>query len=628
MNYLAIIMGITTSVSSAIEITSDHVGNVFTDKESVEFQIRVTSDANLSVTDFGGSEIFNAELAAGESTIEVGRLSRNHYTIKVHSEDEVEEARFGVIPSMDDRPQVEDSCIASDLATSWLVEPEQFDSLATLAKLSGLVWIRDRMRWGEIETQRGEWAERTRYDDAADIHIKHGLKVYQVFHNTPAWAQEETESHSFPDDLRDAFNFAAGTARRFAENVIAWEVWNEPDISVFSSELGDSYSALLKTMYLGYKSVDPDLPVLLCSFAMPPSRFTELVFQNDINDYFDIYNYHIYGGWEAHADRALKHIEVMRRHGAERKPIWLTEAGRPITREPGLVELTPEQGRDVANFLPKAIVSSLSAGVDKYFWFIMPYYRERDKMLFGLLREDMTPTAGYCSLSACIYALGKAEYIGRLDVDGIHVHAFIRDDDSTAVAFWTDGEEKVLKVNTDAEEAVLVGLLGAEQEVAVSGGVLEAKASTSVNYLILPVGSLSDVLLVDYIGEEPEINAYDPENVSHVVLRLQFPRELREKKSETYMLPGNSPTKVSIEIYNFGENEFSGKLKFHLPEGYQGMLDDEEINIGPMERIIRKLKLLPGAESDSGPEEIRVDLTDTSGRIKTFILAWIATGTS
>ena len=223
---------------------------------------------------------------------------------------------------MDDRPQVEDSRIASDLATSWLVEPEQFDNLATLTKLSGLVWIRDRMRWGEIETQRGEWAERTRYDDAADIQIKHGLKVYQVFHNTPAWAQEEAESHSFPDDLRDAFNFAAGTARRFAENVVAWEVWNEPDISVFSSELGDSYSALLKTMYLGYKSGDPDLPVLLCSFAMPPSKFTELVFQNDINDYFDIYNYHIYGGWEAHADRALKHIEVMRRHGAERKPIW------------------------------------------------------------------------------------------------------------------------------------------------------------------------------------------------------------------------------------------------------------------------------------------------------------------
>jgi len=508
------------------------------------------------------------------------------------------------------------------------VEPEQFDDLATLTKLSGLVWIRDRMRWGEIETQRGEWAERTRYDDAADIHIKHGLKVYQVFHNTPAWAQEEAESHSFPDDLRDAFNFAAGTARRFAENVVAWEVWNEPDISVFSSELGDSYSALLKTMYLGYKSVDPDLPVLLCSFAMPPSRFTELVFQNDINDYFDIYNYHIYGGWEAHADRALKHIEVMRRYGAERKPIWLTEAGRPITREPGLVELTTEQGRDVANFLPKAIVSSLSAGVDKYFWFIMPYYRERDKMLFGLLREDMTPTAGYCSLSACTYALGKAEYIGRLDVDGIHVHAFIRDDDSTAVAFWTDGEEKALKVNTDAEEAVLVGLLGAEQKVAVSDGVLEVKASTSVNYLILPVGSLSDMPVVDYIGEEPEINAYDPENVFHVVLRLQFPRELRDKKSETYMLPGNSPTKVSIEIYNFGENEFSGKLKLHLPEGYQGMLDDEDINIGPMGRIIRKLELLPSAEADSGTEEIRVDLTDTSGGIGTFILAWIATGTS
>jgi hypothetical protein len=623
MDFFPILMGLATSMSTAIDITSECTGSIFTDNEIVRFHMETTANARLSVTDYAGKKVFEKDFPAGQAEVEIGTLPRNHYTVIVRGGDELEKTCFGVVPSMESRSHLEDPRIASDVAMSWLVKPDRFDELAQLTKLSGVIWVRDRIRWGEVETQRGHWAKRNRYDLSAEAQMKHGLKVYQVFHDTPGWAQREEKTHSFPDDLRDAYNFAAEMARRFKGKVAAWEVWNEPDIIHFSDELGDSYSALLKAMYLGFKSADPELPVLLCSFAMGPGRFAETIFQNDVQNYFDIYNYHIYDKWENHAGRALKHIELMRRYGLERKPVWLTEAGRPIKREPDLVELTPEQGRDVAEFLPKAIISSLSAGVDKYFWFIMPYYRERDVMLFGLLRDDMTPTPGYCALSACTYALGEANYLGRLDVAGVHAHVFDRGDDRFAVSFWTDEGERVFSLHVDPGKGTLVSLMGSEQEMDISEGIVELEASPSVRYLILD--ALKDTLRIDYPREKPETKrSYDPTTVSPIVLRLQFARESRDKKSDTYLLPGDSPTKVGVQVYNFGKDQFPCKLKLHLPEGYQGALDGEEVSVSPMGRVVREFEISPGVNAGSEPVQIRVDLMNLSGEVETFILAWLA----
>jgi hypothetical protein len=627
MSCFAILMGLTTSISAAIDISSDHIGNVFTDGDPVRLRVETTAAGSVSVTDYEGNEVFEGEIAAGESTVEVGKLARGHYIISIRGGEEHKEARFGVIPSPESRPDLQDSNIASDIAMSWLVKPEKFDDLAKLTKLSGLIWARDRIRWGEIETQRGEYPERTRYDDAAEIQVKHGLKVYQVFHDTPGWARKDGRSRSFPDDLRDAYSFAAEMARRFKGKVHAWELWNEPDIEVFSNELGDAYAALAKAMYLGFKSVDPEIQVLLCSFAMAPGRFAETMFQNRLQNYFDIYNYHIYDKWENHVGRALKHIEVMRHYGLERKPIWLTEAGHPIKRNPDLLEMTQEQEREVADFLPKAIISSLSAGVDKYFWFIMPYYRERDTMLFGLLRDDMTPTAGYCALAACTYALGKAGYLGMLSITNVHAHVFNRGDDRIAVSFWTDDRGKTFRLRVNADKARLVNLMGVDREIEASDGVLELKAKPSVQYLILPAGSLRDAPMKGYVKERIEDDLYDPEKVSHIVLRLQFPRECRDKKAETYMLPGDSPTKVNVEVYNFGESEFHCMLNPQLPEGWKGILDSEEFHVSPMGREVKELELSPGSEASSERAPVRVDLMNSSGKVETFVVAWLAART-
>ncbi|MBD3181240.1 hypothetical protein GF312_03040 [Candidatus Poribacteria bacterium] len=625
MDSLIFLLGLTTYVYGNIDISSNYTGNVFIDNQEVNLNIDVLSEAVISVTNYNGDEVFKKELPSGKSEIFIGALPRGHYVVSVESGEDKKNVYMAVVPSPDKHIRDRESRIASDLATSWLVEPDKFDELAELTNLAGVNWIRDRIRWGEIEPERGKFAEDTRYDRSAEIQVKNGLNVYQVFHDTPPWATEGEKRRSFPNDLRDAYNFAVQMAERFDGKVKAWEVWNEPDIPNFSDELGDSYAALLKTMYLGFKSFDPDLSVLLCSFAHGPGRFAETVFENNVNDFFDIYNYHIYDKWENHSDRALKHIQVMRRYGLERKPIWLTEAGHAVKRLPDLVELTEEQGHEVAEFLPKAIITTLSAKVDKYFWFILPYYRENDVMLFGLLRQDMTPTAGYSTLAACTYALGEAYHLGRLDISGVNIQVFRRGDGNLTLAYWSKSSERKFKIRVETDTAQLINIMGKEKEIEVKSGRLNLVADTSVKYLVLPVDAMGYSLRKENIKEISEPESFDLGNICHLVMHLRFPRKCWNKKEDVYSIPEDSPTIVNIEVYNFGEDSFSGSLSFVSPKGWKAEIDNDGVNIKPMEKVIRKLTLSPD-ESSSEAVQLRLNLLSSIGKAETYALSYLAPG--
>jgi len=171
----------------------------------------------------------------------------------------------------------------------------------------------------------------------------------------------------------------------------------------------------------------------------------------------------------------------------------------------------------------------------------------------------------------------------------------------------------------------LVNLMGLEQEIDSCEGILELTAGHSVKYLILPADALKDTLKIDHPREKPEIKPYDPTTVSPIVLRLQFPRESRDKKSETYLLPGDSPTKVNLEVYNFGQCQFPCKLELQLPEGWKGTLDNDEISVQPMGQVIRKIELSPSDKANRAPVQIRVNLINKCGEVETFIIAWLST---
>src|SRR5205823_5297556 len=149
---------------------------------------------------------------------------------------------FGVIAPLR-APTPQTSPISIDVAMAWFYHtPQQQRAAAKLCTLAGVNWVRDRLSWAEMEPTRGHFADHNIYDDTAAIQTEAGLHVLQVNHICPPWAGPDPKQ--FPDDLRDVYGFYRQMARRWKGQVMAFEPWNEADITAFGGQTGSEMATL------------------------------------------------------------------------------------------------------------------------------------------------------------------------------------------------------------------------------------------------------------------------------------------------------------------------------------------------------------------------------------------------
>jgi hypothetical protein len=171
-------------------------------------------------------------------------------------------------------PVPQDSPICVDGANAWFAQenPKKQEQLAKLASLAGVNWIRDRLRWREIQTGPDTFAENTTYDSSVQVENQAGLKVLQVFHDTPEWAVDSPAKRGrFPEDLRILFRFCRAMSERFAGRVQAWEPWNEANAPDFGGHTVDEMCSMQKAAYLGFKAGRPDVIVGWNAYAGVPT---------------------------------------------------------------------------------------------------------------------------------------------------------------------------------------------------------------------------------------------------------------------------------------------------------------------------------------------------------------------
>jgi hypothetical protein len=225
-------------------------------------------------------------------------------------------------------PPRADSPIAVDSAAAWFARENaaQQQQLANLAALAGVGWVRDRLRWRDIQPQPGELAAPpTTYDTSADAHREAGLAMLQVFHDTPPWARDGGGSGGqFAPDLRRVYDLGQRLAKRFKGRVAAWEPCNEANVATFGAHTVDQMCSWQKAAWLGFKSGDPNVLVgWNATAAVPTIPHTEGVLANETWPYFDTYNIHTYDWSHAYAD-----LWKPAREAAAGRPIWVTEADR------------------------------------------------------------------------------------------------------------------------------------------------------------------------------------------------------------------------------------------------------------------------------------------------------------
>ncbi len=198
-------------------------GNLFAFGEKVAVQVEAKS-VEWRVVDLDG-----AEVAKGKGAIEIANLPHGYYELTAKAGESTAKLPFGVVSEHSATPPPSGR-LNVDGATAWLERQGRHEAIAQMLRMTGIGWVRERFSWAGTEPEKGkvDWKQ---YDATADAFAKQGVRVYQIFHDSPAWSHGGRKNTRNPADLRDAYAFAKRLAEHYKGRVQAWEVWNEPDMS-------------------------------------------------------------------------------------------------------------------------------------------------------------------------------------------------------------------------------------------------------------------------------------------------------------------------------------------------------------------------------------------------------------
>ncbi len=565
----------------------DHPGNVFLEPEEVILPIPART-AKWKLLDVDEKAVGEGDVAEGQD-ISLGNLGVGWYRADfVDPAGEPTGWTTAAVLTGLKAPVPDDSPVCTDSATAWFArryedQPAHQEILANLAALAGVNWIRDRLAWGEVERSRGKFTDESIYDSSATLAADEGLRVLQVFHSTPGWAADKTLDGErawsrFPRDLRDQYAFCKAMARRFQGRVQAWEPWNEANIEPFGGHTIDEMCFLQKAAYLGFKAGDPDLKVCWNVYAGSGSPLhTEGVIANEAWPYFETYNIHSYSEPEQYESQF-----ATARQGACGRPIWITECGIRLTTDDKHPwgDLTSEDERKQARFLAQSYASSLFAGAERHFFFILGNYIERG-VQFGLLRHDHTPRPGYVALAAVGRLLAGAECLGRVSPTIIAFRAQPDGRDQEVLVAW--GKDSPWPLPADLQIDALFDYLGRPM-----GKQAPSTLGPGALFILLPPGDCRKLTLEPPPDKAPRREG-EP---SPVVLQLALPARTAKLRSQSHEIEPGADSDLPLLVYNFAERPVSGTLAVeNAPADWDVGISKEPIRVEPMGRQEVKAKV-------------------------------------
>lgn len=232
--------------------------------------------------------------------------------------------------------------------------PEEIDRTLDEMQAMGVNNVRVLIPWAGIELADDfyYWETMDYVVEAAD---SRGMGILGVLNSTPAWATEPGMPAviSPPADTAEYAEFVGIVAERYAGQVGAYEVWNEPNAYFYWAPAPDpaAYTELLQAAYPAIKAADPDATVVggvvgwvndVPGLAYSPANYVEGMYEAGAAGYFDALSYHPYhytlpfSQGRPYGDIApIRQLEIMHdlmvANGDGDKLIWTTEYGEPTS---------------------------------------------------------------------------------------------------------------------------------------------------------------------------------------------------------------------------------------------------------------------------------------------------------
>jgi hypothetical protein len=236
--------------------------------------------------------------------------------------------------------------------------------VAYLAAWAGFDSVVQVFPWRDLNPAPGVYAWDAS-DDMVRVANASGLDLVVRLDMPPDWAV--VEQGPLPFDLPAYADFVEAVAARYRGRVLAYVVWNEPNLAVeWGRGVAEpwAYVGVLGAAYRRIRAADPGALVVAAGLAptnenseraMDDRDFLRAMVQAGAAACFDVLAAHDYGyglppddPYGAHGGLNLARLldlrQIMTGHGDD-KPIWITELG--YTVQPGLhPHVTPEAQAD------------------------------------------------------------------------------------------------------------------------------------------------------------------------------------------------------------------------------------------------------------------------------------------
>ncbi len=243
----------------------------------------------------------------------------------------------------------------------------------------GVQWVREDLHWHRIQPQPGVWD--WVFTDAALYALhRQRLQVLGVLGPAVGWATPDPTDHpnliSFaPPDEAAFVAYAEAVVTRYHHLVKHWQIWNEPDQTLFWRPAPDParYTQLLIKTAQAIRAIDPTAIIVLGGINPFDTAFLRTIAEHGGWNTFDVIAIHPYvdplnpeeGNLIAAADGVRA---VAARYGP--KPIWATEVGwasGPGDRDAlGLTNADQQ-----ADYLARAYRALWQGGVSHVFWYML-----------------------------------------------------------------------------------------------------------------------------------------------------------------------------------------------------------------------------------------------------------------
>ena len=228
-----------------------------------------------------------------------------------------------------------------------LLGVDDVDGNTNLETAAHLGWMRVTLRWSFIQPSAGVF-DFSRYDSQITSAASQGIKILALLSTAPQWAGGGAHGNTPPSNISLWQTFVRTTAQHFRGKIVAYEIWNEPNLQNTNSDgIGWDLSTSSSPKYVDYlhaaaveirNNAPGTLVVGPVLSSQPDSRGTTIFQQIETTTYpdgpgssfLDVVSFHANAQT---SDSTATNLSTVDGHYSQitasnlGKPIWITEFG-------------------------------------------------------------------------------------------------------------------------------------------------------------------------------------------------------------------------------------------------------------------------------------------------------------